>query len=124
MSREANKQLMRDFFAAFSGKPKPQAALAGYVADAGLLAHIQAFERAFPCYEMIAEDLVAEGDKVVVRATVRGTHQGELMGLPPTGRHAAVSVIVIYRLAGGKVVEHWLASDQRELLRQLRVISA
>jgi len=70
------------------------------------------------------EDLVAEGDKVVVRFTAEGTHQGNLLGVPPTGKRLRVTGISIYRLVEGKVMEHWEEGDRLGLLQQLGVIPA
>ena len=79
---------------------------------------------AFPDLHFTVEDLIAEGDKVVARLTVRGTQQGAFMGIPPTGKHVTVTGIDINRLAGGKSVEHWLNMDTLGLLQQLGVIPA
>jgi steroid delta-isomerase-like uncharacterized protein len=65
------------------------------------------------------EDLIAEGDRVVFRVTVRATHQGEMFGVAPTGRALAFSAIDILRFERGKVVEHWGFGDSASLLRQL-----
>ena len=73
----------------------------------------------FPDWNVAVEDLIAESDKVVVRATGRGTHRGEFMGIPPTGRQVAVTWIAIYRVAGGKLAEHWQNIDELGLLKQL-----
>jgi steroid delta-isomerase-like uncharacterized protein len=67
------------------------------------------------------EDQVVEGDKVVTRWIARGTHDGELMGIPPTGRTAAVTGITIQRLQDGKVVEGWTNWDVMGTLQQLGV---
>jgi steroid delta-isomerase-like uncharacterized protein len=67
-------------------------------------------------------DLVAEGDRVVVRFTAEGTHQGRLLGVPATGKRVRVSGISIYRLAEGRLVEHWEEGDRLGLLQQLGVI--
>jgi len=72
---------------------------------------------AFPDLHFTFEDLIAEGDKVVVRWTSRGTQQGELMGIPPTGKQFSATGIEIYRLEGGKIVEHWLESDNLGMLQ-------
>ena len=70
------------------------------------------------------ENMVAEGDKVAVRFTVSGTHKGEFMGIPATGRQFTIMEIRIYRIAAGRIVEHWGLLDQTELLQQLGVTSA
>ncbi len=69
------------------------------------------FVAAFPDMHLTIEDQIAEGDRVVTRWTMRGTHRGELMGLPPTGQQVTVGGISIDRIAGGKVVEHWAQID-------------
>lgn len=65
------------------------------------------------------EDQVTEGDKVVTRWSARGTHDGDLMGIAPTGRTAAVTGITIQRLKDGRVVEGWTSWDLMGLLQQL-----
>ncbi|MPZ16141.1 MAG: ester cyclase [Chloroflexi bacterium] len=70
------------------------------------------------------EDMVAEGDRVVARITVSGTHRGEFMGTPPTGRHITFPGIDIVRCAEGKIVEHWSLYDKMGLLQQLGVLPA
>ena len=77
---------------------------------------------AFPDAHWVVEDLIAEGDKVVARLTMRGTHQGDFMALPPTGKVVTVTGIVILRFAGGKEVEHWSSVDNLGWLQQLGAI--
>jgi steroid delta-isomerase-like uncharacterized protein len=79
---------------------------------------------AFPDFKATIDDMVAEGDKVVLRMTWRGTHQGEFMGVPPTGRNVSFGVIDIIRIAGGKFVEHWGQMDSMGLMQQLGAIPA
>jgi len=66
---------------------------------------------AFPDIHWTLEDIFAEGDKVVTRATIVGTHQEEFMGIPPTLKRVTITAIVIHRLASGKVVEDWGEAD-------------
>jgi steroid delta-isomerase-like uncharacterized protein len=79
---------------------------------------------AFPDYKATIDDLIAEGDKVVIRQTWRGTHRGEFMGIPPTGRSVSFQVIDIIRIAEGKFVEHWGLMDSMSLMQQLGAIPA
>lgn len=79
---------------------------------------------AFPNIRATIHDQVAEGDKVVTRKTFHGTHQGEFLGIPPTGKHIALDVIDIFRIAGGKITEHWAVADMLGLMQQLGVVSA
>jgi len=74
---------------------------------------------AFPDACWHEEDLFAEGDRVVGRFTLRGTHLGEFMGIPPTGKQIVVSNIHILRLADGKIVEHWGHGDDMGMMQQL-----
>ena len=80
------------------------------------------FRAAFPDGRMTIEEMVAEGERVATRKTCRGTHRGELMGIPPTGKVVEIGLIDIVRLVDGKVVESWSAADDPGLLRQLGVL--
>ncbi len=79
---------------------------------------------AFPDFKATIDDIVAEGDKVVIRQTWSGTHKGEFMGVPPTGKSVSFGVIDIIRMAGGKCVEHWGQMDNMGLMQQLGAIPA
>jgi predicted ester cyclase len=74
---------------------------------------------AFPDIRFTLEDMVAEGDKVVYRASARGTHKGEFMGIAPTGKHVTFTSIVISRIANGKFQEDWESMDGMYVLQQL-----
>jgi len=76
----------------------------------------------FPDYQTIIEDLIAEGDKVVARIKMTGTHTGKFMGIPATGRQISFTGIYIARIANGKIVEHWGEEDSVSLLQQLGVL--
>ncbi|MFC1715755.1 ester cyclase [Candidatus Poribacteria bacterium] len=80
---------------------------------------INVYRTAFPDLHLAIEDMLAEGDKVLTRWTSTGTHQGELMGIPPTGKQTVSSGIVISRIADGKIVENWWAWDALGLMQQL-----
>jgi steroid delta-isomerase-like uncharacterized protein len=77
----------------------------------------------FPDYQTTIDDLIAEGDKVVARITMRGTNTGSFMGMPATGKHVSFTGIYIARIANGKIVEHWGEEDGVGLLQQLGVLS-
>jgi len=70
------------------------------------------------------EDLIAEGDKVVLRYAFRGTHQGQWRGLPPTGKPVTFTGIFIYRILDSKIVEGWENADALGLVQQLGLIPA
>ncbi|MGH7908018.1 MAG: ester cyclase [Candidatus Binataceae bacterium] len=74
---------------------------------------------AFPDIHFVAEDMIAEEDRVVVRFSIRGTHKGEFLGIAPTGKQVTWSGINIGRFVDGKIAELWGESDQLGLIRQL-----
>ena len=87
----------------------------------GVKQMVAAFQAAFPDLEFVIQDLIAAGDKVVMRWTMVGTHMHELMGIPATGKRAELSGISIYRFVDGKTVESWDEVDFLRLLSQLEV---
>jgi steroid delta-isomerase-like uncharacterized protein len=79
---------------------------------------------AFPDLQITPEDLIAEGDKVTMRYDWRGSHKGELMGIPPTGKQVITSGISILRVVNGKIAEQWDSFDNLGMLQQIGVIPA
>jgi hypothetical protein len=75
--------------------------------------------RGMPDYHTQIEELIAEGDKVVARVTITGTHTGDFWGLPPTGRRVNLGAIYIVRIAADRIVEHWGEEDGMKVYRQL-----
>ena len=82
------------------------------------------FRSAFPDFHSTVEDQIAEGDKVVTRWRMRGTHEGEFRGIAPTGKELDVTGIGIFRFSDGKVVESWDNFDQLGMMQQLGAIPA
>jgi steroid delta-isomerase-like uncharacterized protein len=78
--------------------------------------------RAFPDLHITAEDMIAEGDKVVSRQTVTGTHRGEYLGVAPTGKTITYSEIFILRFVDGRIAETWGVVDVAAQLKQLGLI--
>ena len=77
---------------------------------------------AFPDLHLTVEDAIAEGDKVVMRNTVTGTHRGEYMGFAPTGKSVTYNEIFIFRFVNGRIVETWGVVDVLSQLKQLGLI--
>ena len=75
----------------------------------------------FPDFHIDIEDMVGEGDKVVVRGLFSGTHQGDFMGIPATGKKTAYPTISITRIVGGKSVENWIVNDRLGMFQQIGV---
>jgi steroid delta-isomerase-like uncharacterized protein len=132
---EENKEVVRRFFAEVINAGNLDAAdafvtpdyaehqqLPGVEGRQGIAiakAFLSMMRVAFPDSHYDVEDLVAEGDRVAARITMRGTHRGELMGLAPTGKRVTVSGFEIYRFADGKIAEHWAAFEVLYLLQQI-----
>jgi steroid delta-isomerase-like uncharacterized protein len=82
------------------------------------------FRSAFPDGKLSIEDLIVEGDKIVSRISYRGTHTGDMLGIPPTGKSVTVSAMIIDQFADGKIVESWRLFDQMGMMQQLGLIPA
>ncbi len=81
---------------------------------------VSTYKSAFPDLHATVEDIFAEGEKVVTRWTIRGTHQGEIEEFgPPTGKQIEIRGITIHRIEGGKIVEEWERYDNLGLMQQL-----
>ena len=87
----------------------------------GIKRHIQWLRTAYPDFHMTIEDVVADGDKVWMRLSARGTNTGPLYG-PPTGKTMAVDVFEVCRLENGRIVEHWGVSDRYAQMLQLGLL--
>ena len=83
---------------------------------------VEIYRSSFSDMQMTVEDVIAENDKVVTRWTVRATHQGELVGIPPSGNRVEVTGISIDRIEGGKFVESWSNYDALGMMQQLSAI--
>jgi predicted ester cyclase len=81
-----------------------------------------ALYKAFPNFDTTIEDILAEGDKVVARLTMRGTHKGEYLGVAPTGKKFTEAAICIFRIAGRKIAEAWAVHDTLGLMIQVGAI--
>lgn len=136
MSAEENKALVRRFYEEFFNKGNLAVADELVVTDyvfhratgpdingpEGYKQLVSAVLNAFPDFHVTIEDIVAEGDKVVTRYTLSGTHKGEFRDIPPTGKKWTVWGICIECIVGGKIVETWERYDTLGFMQQLGVI--
>jgi steroid delta-isomerase-like uncharacterized protein len=88
----------------------------------GLKETVSRVRAAFPDIQPIIQDMVAGGDKVAVRVTAAGTHQNTFNGIPPTGKRMSWQEVHIFRIADGKIVEHWGEFDMLGIMVQLGVV--
>jgi steroid delta-isomerase-like uncharacterized protein len=137
MSAEENKALVRRFVEEFWNEGKMAAAdelmaldaeihmPTGEVVDPdGLKSFAGTFRESFPDWHSTFEELIAEGERVAERWTGRGTHRGELQGIPPTGKRVEVPGSVFYRIVGGKIVEFRGQLDMMGLMQQLGAMAS
>ena len=88
----------------------------------GVKFFVTTFREAFPDLQVTIEDTIESGDRLAIRATMRGTQDGELMGVPPSGRSVELGMIDIVRVEGDRVAEHWGAADNLSLMQQIGAI--
>ncbi len=100
------------------GSPEPMRGPAGY------LAIIRIMRGGFPDIQWTLEEMVAEGDKVAARFTMRGTHRGTFFGVPATGKPIEVKAMNFYRFAEGQIIEEYGMPDMLELLQQIDAVPA
>jgi len=134
MSLEANKAIVRDFIEAYNNRSLDYLELIDNFVAPDYIDHSKNIGReglkqlfimglkAFPDWHETIEDTIAEGDKVWVRLTYTGTHKGEFMGLPSTGKKIASTAVDIYRIINGKLAEYWNVTDNLNIFKQVGVI--
>ena len=118
MTTEESKKLIQEYVQAIS-QDKSEETIDKYIADPELKGHIILFEAGLPNYQVVAKDMIVEGNKVVLRGTVVGEHKGELFGIAPTGQKVNVDLIIIYELDNNKIVNHWMQADTVALMQQI-----
>src|SRR3954470_2654288 len=98
------------------GQPEPMRGPTGYLAILGMM------RGGFPDIQWTLEDIVAEGDKLAARFTMRGTHQGNFFGVPPSGKPIKVQAMNFYRLTNGQIIEEHGQPDMLGLLQQIGAV--
>ena len=121
--QKKNKEFIIRYFNTFSGVAKPLELVREFTTDEELLKHVAFFETVFPKYEIFADEMTAEDNRVVVRARVKGRHEGDFNGIPPTYRPIELSAVVSYEIENGKIVHHWIIADEMALMEQLGITS-
>lgn len=108
-----------EYFNAMSGQVKTRERLGKYNADPGLIEYILFIDSVFPKYEVFADEILAEGDRVIVRARLRGMHEGEMMGFPPTHKEIEYPFVVGYEIHNNKIVHSWVIAENLILAERL-----
>jgi len=114
-----NKALILEYINATSGQPKTRERLEEYNADQGLIDYIMFIDSVFPNYEVIADEILAEGDRVILRARLKGRHEGEMMGFAPTHKVIEYPFVVGYEIHNGKIARSWVVADNLVLAERL-----
>ena len=135
MSVEQNKSLIRRIFDEGMNQNKPpvfdevigptyfnRSMPAPVAGPEGYKMTLNLFTAAFPDMQVILEDVLGEEDKVVTRGYFTGTHQGELNGIPATGKSVKIDYVDIWRLENSQAVENWVQIDMMSMMQQLGVI--
>ena len=121
---QQNKEFVIRYLNALSGVTKTRELMEKYITDEELIAHIVFFDMVFPKYEVFIDEITSEGNRVVVRARLKGRHEGEFNGILPTHRTVEFPFVVSYDIENGKIVHHWLIADSMAMMEQLGVMNA
>jgi predicted ester cyclase len=121
--QKKNKEFVIRYFNAISGVTKTRELCMEYMTDVELAEHIAFFDSVFPRYEISADEMIAEGNKVIVRGRLKGKHEGEFNGIPPTYRKVDFPFVISYEIENGKIIHHWLIADQMMMMEQLGVMN-
>jgi predicted ester cyclase len=119
---EQNKQVVREYYErVLNGRDLD--AVGDFFVDERIVEGVKGgcfrYFEAFPDLHIALDELIAEGDRVFVRSTMTGTHDGEYKGIPATGRHVAAESAEVFRVADGRFVGYWCLANVAGLMRQL-----
>ena len=119
---EQNKEVVRDYYArVINGRDLD--AVAEFFVDERLVEGVRSgcfrYFEAFPDLHVSLDELIAEGDRVFLRSTMTGTHDGEYKGIPATGSHVATECAEVFRIADGRFAGYWCMTNVAGLMRQL-----
>lgn len=119
IATERDSDAVTEVFAADAVEHAPDG---DYEGHAAITENMERIFAAFPDFTATVEDVVAEGDTVAMRVTLRGTHEGAFMGIEPTGRSVEVENTVFTRIEDGKIAERWVQPDMFGLMQQVGAI--
>jgi steroid delta-isomerase-like uncharacterized protein len=121
MSQQNKEVVIRYYDQVINGRDLD--AVGDYFADERIVEGVRrgcfSYFTAFPDLHVALDEFIAEDDRVFLRSTITGTHDGEYKGIPPTGRHVAAEATEVFRIADGKFVAYWCMTNVAGLMRQL-----
>ena len=117
-STTQNRQFILSYYEAISGVEKTMSLIGHFTADTKLIDHVLFFEKMFPSYQVIPDEITTEGDRVIVQGRRRGNRRmkGEVL---PTEKSVEIPFAMGYRIEDQKIVDHWFITDRMELFEQL-----
>ena len=118
---EHNKRFIMNYLMLLNNDPS-EATMRKYADNESYIKATLVYRKAFPDYVVFVEDITAEGNFVIIHGIFRGTHKGDLMGLPPTFKEVEFPAIVKYQIVNDKIINAWPMSDPISLLEQLGVL--
>lgn len=113
------RQMFEQYIDALNGKPKTSDIVNRYVSDPALQEHIRVAEAGFPAYHLEPEQVVVEGEDIALRGTFRGVHKGPFAGVEATGIEVSAPVMIFYKVADGRLAQHWMQFDVASVMQQL-----
>lgn len=118
-----NKDFIIEYINSLSGAVKTRELCDRYISDQSLSEHILFFDAVFPKYEMLMDEISGDGNRVIVRGRVKGKHEGDFNGIPPTHRDVLIPFVIGYEIENRRIISHWLLADQMMLMEQMGVIA-
>jgi len=118
-----NKEFIIGYINATSGNLKTRELLQKYNDDPALVDNILFMDSVFPKYEVLMDEVLAEGDRVMVRARLKGKHEGDFLGISATHKEVEIPYVVRYEVHNNKITHSWLISDLLMLVQQLEIKS-
>jgi predicted ester cyclase len=116
---EKNRRFILRFYKTLSGKVKSEKKLSKFTHDPQLISRLLFFEALFPTFQLIADEITCEENRVIVKARIKGKHTGTAENIPPTFRVVEMPFVIGYRVEDDRIIDHWYITDQMELLEQL-----
>lgn len=117
--KSKNKDLMRRIYEEMWNQADPSIAAEIFAQPEGVERFVNEFLRSFPDLQHVIDEMIAEGDRVVVRFSARGTHTGQWAGFAPTGKSIHYTGMTLARITAGKIIEHQTWWDKASLIEQL-----
>ncbi|MEO6687229.1 MAG: ester cyclase [Dyadobacter sp.] len=117
---QKNKEFIIRYYQSISGQTKTPELLSQFIKDTTLLKGITSFDSSFPKYSMTADEMISEGNKVVVKATMRGQHDGVYNAIQPTRKNVETKMVLRYEIENDKIVGFWAMSNPATILEQIQ----